>query len=138
MINAISIPMVTALSMVLYGLFLFFHLFLIVFAGILDKVPYNMIWGGRIKSRNQLILSELIAFVMMILFMLLTLIKAGYIRAPGLAVVAHYTMWGLFIYFLFITIMNLLAKTKLEKIFSIASILLAFCSLRLALEKIAG
>jgi len=123
------------------GLFLFsaiFLLHLLVIMGILlfDYVPIDFLWGGRIKTKEQLLIFEIISLLITIVCIFLILIKSGRVNIPRLAGLANRSMWVLFILFLFNTLGNVLAKTTFEQFFAIVTALLSFLLLRIALEKL--
>ena len=105
---------------------------------LLNNVPTDFLWGGRIQSKEQFILFEGISLIVQTICLLLTLIRAEYLRLERLANIAHIGMWVLFAIFTLNTVGNMLAKTTFEKSFTVITIILALFSLRLALEKNRG
>lgn len=122
-------------SLVIYGIFILFHL--AVISGILffNFVPLDYLWGGRMQTRDELLLFEIISLIIQSVCLFLTLIKAGYLDLAHLEAIAHVGMWILFALFLLNTVGNILAKTNFEKLFSFVTGILTLCTLRLALEK---
>jgi hypothetical protein len=101
----------------------------------LKSCSNDFLWGGRIQSKEQFILFEGISLTVQTICLLLTLIRAEYLRLERLANIAHIGMWVLFAIFALNTVGNILAKTTFEKSFTVITIILALFSLRLALEK---
>lgn len=115
----------------LLALVVVFHVFVIV--GI---IPYQIVWGGRINDRSQLIPFEILSILINIFLLLLIALKAGFIPIKINASVLRIFIWFMVILFLFNTLGNLFSKNDFEKyIFAPLTILLSLFSLRLALEK---
>lgn len=127
----ISFELAANASLVLYGIFFIFHL--LVLAGI---IPLNIIWGGRIKNRNDLIVFEVFSIVLLFICILLTLLRTKYVNHAKFKTITQIGMWFLFALFLLNTVGNLFAITLIEKIaFTPITALLSFFALRLALGK---
>ena len=120
-------------NLILFGIFIIFHL--LVIAGV---IPMDIVWGGRIDTRDELIKFEIVSLIILLVCAMLTLLKANYIKISKLRIFANIGMWVLFVLFLLNTIGNIFAITWLEKLFAIITALLSFFSLRLALEKDTG
>ena len=135
MSKILNFKLASIATITIYGALLIFHLSLIIFTGLLSIIPYDIVWGGKMESKEQLIFFELLSFLIIALCMFLTLIKSKYLKISKLNKIAHYAMWLFSAYFLLNTLGNILAKTIFEKSFAVISILLAILSLRLALEK---
>ena len=130
----ISFRVAGNVNLLIYGFLLLFHLAIVVGIAFFDYVPLDYLWGGRMETRDQLLVFEIISFIVSLICLLLTLIKTDYLRIPKLKKIAHFGMWILFILFSFNTVGNILAKTNFERIFGVLTIMLAIFSLRLALE----
>lgn len=114
----------------LLALVVVFHVFVTV--GI---IPYQIVWGGRINDRSQLIPFEILSILINIFLILLVAIKAGFIPMKINISVIRIFIWFMVLLFLFNTLGNLLSKNDFEKwIFTPITFLLAMFSLRLALE----
>lgn len=133
--SLISFKFASSASIVVYSLLLAFHVIIIIGAGFFEFIPIEIVWGGKMKDQEQLIVFEFIALIVVLLCLFLTLVKTGHIKVAKLYKASHYSMWFFFAYFLLNTVGNLAAKTDFEKSMSIATILLSICALRLALEK---
>jgi hypothetical protein len=131
----ISFEKAVRLSFLLFGLFILFHLSIIIGMVFLDIEPMEFLWGGRMETREQLLGFEIISLVVMTFCFIVVLIKANRIKLPKLTGVVTVVLWILFVLFLVNTVGNILAKTTFEKFFAIATTLLAFLCLRLALER---
>jgi hypothetical protein len=138
MLNRISFPLAAKVNIGIFACLILFHLGVVVGILLLNHVPTDFLWGGRIQSKEQFILFEVISLTVQTICLLLTLIRAEYLRLERLANIAHIGMWVLFAIFALNTVGNMLAKTTFEKSFTVITIILALFSLRLALEKNRG
>ena len=122
------------LSLILFGLIMLFHLAVIIGIVLLDYVPMDFLWGGRMESRGQLLGFEILSLLVTLLCFLAVLIRAERIPIPALMGVSRVILWILFFLFVVNTIGNLVAKTTFEKVFSLVTAVLSLLCLRLALE----
>jgi hypothetical protein len=134
MLSRISFPLAARVNIGIFGCLILFHLGIVVGIMLFDYVPADFVWGGRIQSKEQFISFEGISLVVQATCLFLTLIRAEYLRLERLTNIAHGGMWVLFGIFALNTVGNILAKTAFEKAFTVVTIILALCSLRLALE----
>jgi hypothetical protein len=125
----------TFLSLILFGLFVFFHFLVIIGIVFFNYVPIDFLWGGRMQTREQLLVFEIISLTIMALCFFLVLVKSKRIKWPKIMGIVNLVFWLLFILFLLNTIGNIFAKTAFEKFFAIVTFILAVLSLRLAIEK---
>ena len=129
--NLLSFRFSTYALTSLLALVVVFHILVIV--GI---IPYQIVWGGRIHDRTQLIPFEVLSILINIFLLLLVLIKAGFIPLKINASVLRIFIWFMAILFLFNTLGNLFSKNDFEKwIFTPLCLILAVLSTRLAVEK---
>jgi hypothetical protein len=130
-----SFKLATQISLLIFGLFVLFHLSIILGIVIFDFVPVDFLWGGRMETKDQLLGFEIISLLIMVLCFFIVLIRSEKVRLQRLMRAAVIALWILFILFLLNTIGNLLAKTTFERFLSIPTGMLAILCLRLALEK---
>lgn len=135
MLKRINYNFAVSLLLLIYGAMILFHFVIIIGAGIFDFIPLNIVWGGNLESKKQLLNFEIISLIVMVLCFWLTLIKANLLKIKYMYSLAHYFMWLAFAYFLLNTVGNLLAQTFFEKLFAIPAIMISVLSLRLALQK---
>jgi len=127
----ISFELAANASFVLYGIFFIFHLF--VLAGV---IPQDIVWGGRIESRDDLIMFEIVSLAFLLICVLLTLLRTKYVTYLKFKRITQIGMWSVFVLFLLNTVGNLFAITLIEKLaFTPITALLSFFALRLALGK---
>lgn len=103
-----------------------FHLLIIV-----KIIPFEIAWGGRLKSEQQMYVFEGISiglnlFLIMILVLRLKNIKRKF---------TNIVLWIFFVLFSLNTIGNLLAQTNFEKCFSILTFIFAGLILKILLKK---
>jgi len=131
----LSFKLATQISLFLFGLFILFHLSIIIGIVIFNFVPVDFLWGGKMETKEQLLGFEIISLLILALCFFIVLIKSEKVKLPGLMRVAVIALWILSILFFLNTIGNLFAKTNFERFFVIPTGILAILCLRLALEK---
>jgi len=103
---------------------------------IINVIPYEIIWGGRIRNRRELINLELISIIVNAIMIFVVLIRT---RMVGFSIRRRWMrllFWMMFAFFLLNTLGNLVSLNQVEKfIFTPITLFLSFCSLRLALAK---
>lgn len=111
------------------SLVILFHL-LILFS----IIPFEIVWGGRLKNVSEMRRFEAISIVLNVLMLAIVAIYAGFLKIKLHQSILKITFWGMFVLFLFNTIANLFALNNLETIiFTPLTALLALFSLRIAL-----
>jgi hypothetical protein len=117
---------------VMFSLIILFHL-----AVIFGFVPIDVIWGGRLKTQEELYVFESISLVLNALMLWVILLRMDYLKSSinpkskAISVI----LWLMFCLFLLNTIGNLMAFNNLETyIFTPITLLLAIFSLRLAIK----
>jgi hypothetical protein len=96
-------------------------------------IPYNMLWGGRLKSVNEMYTFEIISVLINLIMLLIVLIYAGYIKIKVNALLLKTTLWIMAGLFLLNTLGNLTSLNQTEKlIFTPLTLLLFLLSMRLA------
>ncbi|MFP4548526.1 MAG: hypothetical protein ACLFQM_10365 [Fidelibacterota bacterium] len=114
--------------LIIFSITLVFHLLIVM-----GLLPCNMIWGGRLESRPQLLLFELFSIAVTLLFFWVVLAKSELVRfslSPGLS---KGVLWAMVVLFALNTVGNLLSLSSLEKIlFTPVTIILTWFSFVLA------
>ncbi len=126
------IPFKLALSIFLgfATLAMLFHL--LVLLGI---VPADIVWGGRLQSRNELIQMESISLLLLAFMAVIVSMKARWIL-PKFYKIADYLVWLIPLLFFLNTLGNTQALNVTERIiFTPITFILTLISLRIALEK---
>lgn len=81
----------------------------------LGVISYKIVWGGRIKSKVQLYVMELLSILVLLLCVFLLSLKLGIFVFKGSDFIVSIGLWSLLGIFVLNTFGNLMAKTKLEK-----------------------
>jgi hypothetical protein len=128
--NIISAKLAGNILLSSLGLLLVFHILVL-----LKILPATILWGGQATSANLAML-EFIALVVTIFFGLVIAAKTGYIKPGKFSGVVNVLTWVIFIFLLLNTLGNLASGVSAENfIFAPVTAALAFCALRLAIEK---
>lgn len=103
---------------------------------LLKIVPYDFVWGGRLKSESDLVIFESVSIVVQILFISIIAAKAGYFFKGKFKRTVNVGTWVIFGIMVLNTIGNLFSNSGLETIvMTPITILLALLVFRLAIEK---
>ena len=123
------------ISIAQLGLLILLSLFLVLHFMILIKIiPYNLVWGGRLKSEKEMVRFEIFSILINSLFIIVTLTQMSLLTIDMPKNVITYFLWLMTGLFLLNTLGNVTSKNKLEKrVFTPVTILLAIFSLTLAL-----
>lgn len=99
-----------------------FHL-LIIFS----IIPFEHTWGGRLKTIEEMYVFETISLLINSFFLFVLLQKSerfkSYLGQKSIRII----LWIFFSIFLLNTLGNLLAKTIFEKVFSMITLINAYC-----------
>ncbi|GAL87280.1 hypothetical protein CHU_2401 [Sporocytophaga myxococcoides] len=85
-------------------------------------IPYDIAWGGRLKSDSEMYVFETISILVNLFLGLVILIKGDYIRTSFNKKVIDIILWAFIVNFILNTIGNLFAKTILEKSFAVLTL----------------
>lgn len=108
--------------------FVLFHLLILM-----GMVPYESVWGGRLKSREEMISFETPALLVNLIFLGMVAIKARLLKIRMYPLMLKVVFWAMFGLFIVNMVGNLLSADILEKtLFALCTLLLALFSLRLA------
>src|SRR5665647_1014891 len=97
-----------------------FHLGIIV-----KLIPYDVVWGGRLKTDSEMYRFEIISVLVNVFLISVLLIKGSYLKLRVNKNAVNIVLWGFFIVFSLNTIGNILANTTFEKFFSVLTLVLA-------------
>ena len=119
-----------------FGLLILLSLFLLLHFTILIKIiPYNLIWGGRLKTDKEMYHFEFFSILINSLFIIVVLVQANILTIDIPKKLITYILWLMTALFLLNTLGNAISKNKLEqRLFTPATIFLAIFSLLLALS----
>ncbi|KAA9332867.1 hypothetical protein [Adhaeribacter soli] len=120
-----------------YGLILIQSLVLVFhFLVLFGVVPFEIVWGGRLKSAEEMRVFESVSIILNTLMIAVVAIYAGLLPLNVNRKMLRFAFWVMFVLFALNTAGNLLAVNEYERmIFTPLTFLLAVFSLRLALSK---
>lgn len=123
-------------SLIVFGVFFLFHLFVILGISFLGLSLHEQLWGGRLSTDADLLRFEFVSIGVQCICILAILAE---IKLHGRKTIAsalvRVVIWILFGLFVLNSIGNLLAKSRLEQIiFTPITVLLAIFMLRIGLE----
>lgn len=127
-----KIPELLALRImiVLFCAVLIFHLLVIV--GI---IPYSIIWGGKMKTHDDMLVMEGISIGINLFFLGIIFLRFSQRNNASLVNKLRIAFWLFFVLFTLNSLGNLFAETPTETlIFTPLTVMLAILSLRLALK----
>ncbi|MBO1513681.1 hypothetical protein [Metabacillus bambusae] len=126
----ISIKLASNIIITINTIALFMHLLIL-----LKIVPYDFVWGGRLKSEADLIIFESISIVVQLLFITIVAVKAGYVFKGKFKKTVNVGTWVMFGLMVLNTIGNLASVSGLETIvMTPITCLLALLIFRIAIE----
>jgi hypothetical protein len=103
---------------------------------LLNIVPSDIVWGGQIKDSATKLILETIALFVTFLFAAIVAAKMDYIKAGKFKKAVNIGVWIILGYLILNTLGNLASGVSFENlIFAPITVVLAFCALRLAIEK---
>lgn len=103
-------------------------------AALAGVIPIDMVWGGRLTSRSELVRFEGVALVINLCMMAVVFIKMKVMHQP--ARIINGLLWLMVILFTLNTLGNLVAMNSLEAIlFTPVTLISAVLCLRLARNK---
>jgi hypothetical protein len=120
------------------SIFLFLLIVIIVFHSfvLLGIIPFDIVWGGKLKNHSEMISLERISLFITILMLMVGLLRAKIITFGNHPVKISVMLYTMSILFGLNSIGNLLADTNFEKfIFTPITLLLALLSWQLARTK---
>lgn len=127
----ISIRLASNIIITINTLALLMH-FLIL----LNLLPHDFVWGGRLKSEADLIIFESISIVVQILFISIIAVKAEYVFKGKFKRTVNVGTWVMFGLMVLNTIGNLVSNSGLETlVMTPLTCMLALLVFRLAIEK---
>ncbi|RJS67469.1 hypothetical protein [Priestia filamentosa] len=103
---------------------------------LLNILPYDFVWGGRLKRQEDVILFEMVSILIQMIFISIVAVKAGYILKGQFKRTSNIGIWGIFGVMILNSIGNLASHSFLETVvMTPITFLLALLVFRLAIEK---
>lgn len=123
--TAINIILIISIAVI------FFHSLILM-----NIIPYQYVWGGRIESDKQMQVFETVSILINLFIIFIVATKGGYIKnylSPG---VVKVFLWIFFILFTLNTVGNLFSSTTLEAIiFTPITLILAILFYRIITDE---
>ncbi|GAB3823676.1 hypothetical protein GCM10028821_01530 [Hymenobacter jeollabukensis] len=117
--------------LLILSLIVLFHL--LILTGV---IPFAIVWGGRLKSHQQMLSFETVSIGLNLLMLAVVALAAGRLRLRVNSRLITGALWLMTALFLANTVGNLLARTALEQlVFTPLTLLLAVFSFRLAMDR---
>lgn len=117
--------------LVMLSLVVLFHLLVL-----LGVVPFDIVWGGRLNNRAQMVRMETVSVAVNLLMLAVVAVRAGSWKVGIPLRAVRIALWIMCALFFLNTAGNLLSENRLERIiFTPLTLLLALFCLRLALPK---
>lgn len=100
---------------------LLFHLSIVI-----KIIPYDITWGGRLKSDQDMYVFESFSIVVNLFLMYLLAVKGGYLKQVFSIKVVNIILWFFFGLFCLNTVGNIFAETNFEKYFTVVTLVTAW------------
>lgn len=118
-------------TLTILALTVLFHL--LVLAGV---VPYEMVWGGRLTSVDEMRQFETISILLNLLMAVVVAIRADLLRLPIHRMVPRGILWAMAVLFALNTVGNIASLNTMEAIiFTPVTLVLCVFSVKLALPR---
>ncbi len=103
----------------------------------LQVVPSNIVWGGQINDdQSNLLQLEIVAITLTLVFLGIVATKMNLLKSGRSNKLVNIGVWIVFVYLILNTLGNFASGITAETlVFGPLTIVMAFCALRLALEK---
>lgn len=115
-----------------FSLMLIIHILIIA-----QIIPASIVWGGQIKDdQSNLISLEIVAISVTLVFAGIVAAKMRLLKMDQSNKAVNFGIWIIFIYLILNTLGNFASGVSAETLFfGPLTIVMAFCALRLALDK---
>ncbi len=131
MLNIISKRFATIAVILIFLAVIIFHA-LILFG----TIPYDMVWGGRLKDQQQMIYFEMVSILLNGVMLMVVVFNARYVNVSIRPVIIKAALWFMVGLFFLNSIGNIFSDNDLERLlFTPLTFLLCLFSLRLAINK---
>ncbi len=116
--------------LIIFILVMVFHALVLI--GI---VPFEMVWGGRLESKEDMIPFEITSIALNSVMLGIVMMQAGLLKVNVKPIVLKVAFWCMFLLFAINTVGNIFSNNELERlIFTPLTLLLAVFSLLLAIK----
>lgn len=112
------------------SLIIIFHILVLT-----SIIPYDIVWGGRITSQQQMIPLVLASTLLNAVFLLIILVYCGIWKVNISNRILKISIWAMMFFFLLNTLGNLMSESNFEKwVFAPTTLILSWSLLQLALN----
>ncbi len=116
--------------LIIFILVMLFHALVLI-----GVIPFDMVWGGRLKSKDEMIPFEITSIALNSVMLGIVMMQAGLVKVNVKPIVLKVAFWCMFVLFAINTVGNIFSNNELERlIFTPLTLLLAVFSLRLAIK----
>lgn len=117
------------------GLIIILSILLVLhFLILLKIIPYNIVWGGRLKSDAEMYRFEIVSILINLFFLFIILVQSSILTIDFPKKTMTIILWFITALFVFNTFGNVRSNNKIEqKLFTPITIILTIFSLILAL-----
>ncbi len=130
MLKIVEFKTAIHIVLLLLCLVILFHLLVLI-----EIVPYNIVWGGRLKTVSAMVRFEIASIAINILLIAAITIKSRYLKLAIHSTIITAILWMYVILFSINTIGNLAAKMTLETaVFTPVTLILALLCYRIVME----
>jgi len=109
LVKYISLPFALWTMIILNNIIILFH-FVVLF----QIIPFDIVWAGKLKSVEEMLVFESISIAINVLLMSMVLIKGELLKLNISKKLVNVILWIFVIVFALNTIGNLFSKTSLE------------------------
>ncbi len=129
MIRLISESFASRGLMILFSLIIVFHLLVLV-----QVIPFQMVWGGRLKSVSEMYTFETVSIALNLLMLAVVSVRSGVMSLAVNPRVIQFLLWAMAALFMLNTVGNVFSVNETEKlIFTPITLILSIFCIRLAL-----
>lgn len=134
--TVVKFSLAAKICLVLFSIFSLFHFAVIIGILFFDIVPLDFLWGGQMKTKEELFVFEIISFLVQVLCLWVLSVKVKLTHLNKSNLMADIVIWILCAIFFLNTIGNLVAKTWLETLLGTPITAILFVLLfRIGIEK---
>jgi hypothetical protein len=111
------------------GFLFIFHLLILM-----GRIPYDIVWAGRIENRDEMVRMESFSLLVVVMAIVIVALRMRYLNFWNDPTFTEVGIWILVAFFSLNTLGNLTAKSPLEKYgFGLLTLVISLLMLRLAI-----
>ena len=105
----------------LLSMVILFHILILI-----KLIPYNIAWGGRLQTDEQMYVFETISILINLILCFILLMKGRYVYTRLKEKTVNISLRIFLVLFILNTVGNLFAQTNFEKLFALLTLVFAF------------